>query len=94
VGITTYAGAKEWIGANLTRIENAANRALPSGCGYVATAFLRNEQFPQKQYNEHTINAGVYNILVVELGNATGDGWWGVIYPRYSLQENSVGVHF
>ena len=40
------------------------------------------EYFPLRVYNSSvTLQSGVYDALIVELGSAEGDNWWCVIYP-------------
>jgi stage II sporulation protein R len=37
--------------------------------------------FPEKEYNGITYDEGEYESLVIELGEATGNNWWCVMYP-------------
>lgn len=64
---------------NLTATANAV--LLQNGYTYGARAEIRSEKFPTRVYEEYTLEAGVYDALIVELGAGTGDNWWCCIYP-------------
>lgn len=49
---------------------------------YKVTISLNSEYFPTRVYNQDVVlKSGVYDALIVELGEAKGDNWWCVIYP-------------
>ena len=67
---------------NLGEIANVAKKTLAKkGFFYGAKAVLRTESFPTRVYENCTLPAGEYLALIVELGEATGDNWWCVVYP-------------
>lgn len=67
---------------NLTGIAETADRVLrENGFFYGARAELKEEEFPTRVYGEYTLEAGVYEALIVYLGTGTGDNWWCVVYP-------------
>lgn len=43
--------------------------------------------FPQKKYKGITYDEGMYESLVVTLGNGQGDNWWCVMFPPFCLIE-------
>lgn len=45
--------------------------------------------FPEKEYNGITYDEGEYESLVIELGEASGNNWWCVMYPPLCLLENN-----
>lgn len=51
------------------------------GFFYGARAAIRKEEFPTRVYEEYTLDAGVYDALIIELGSGKGDNWWCCIYP-------------
>ena len=51
------------------------------GFSYGAKVEIKKEYFPTRVYNGQTFDAGVYDAIIVELGSATGDNWWCVVYP-------------
>ena len=52
-----------------------------NGYNYKAKAILKRENFPTRVYGDLTLQNGVYDALIVELGEAKGDNWWCVVYP-------------
>lgn len=54
---------------------------LAHGYLYGAHADIRQEEFPTRVYDKYTLEAGVYDALIIELGTGTGDNWWCCIYP-------------
>ena len=67
---------------NLSGIERCADGVLRAhGFTYGARAELKDEEFPTRVYGEYTLEAGIYQALIVYLGSGTGDNWWCVVYP-------------
>ena len=78
----TKAEAMERIGSLLKEIERTADAVLrENGYDYGARASLRKENFPTRVYEGTTLDAGVYDALILELGAGKGDNWWCVVYP-------------
>ena len=52
-------------------------------CGYPyrATVKLTAEEFPAKSYGDLTLEKGVYDAIIVELGSGEGNNWWCVAFP-------------
>lgn len=70
------------ISQNLQEISNVAGLVLKEeGYNYDANAVLRSEYFPIRCYDDVVLESGEYDSLIVELGNATGNNWWCVVYP-------------
>lgn len=70
------------VGENLTGIETVASGVLKSnGFTYGAKASLKQESFPTRVYENVTLEAGVYDALILNLGSGKGDNWWCVVYP-------------
>ena len=67
---------------NLSGIERCADGVLRAhGFTYGAKAQVREEEFPTRVYGEYTLEAGVYQALILALGTGEGDNWWCVVYP-------------
>ena len=67
---------------NLSSVAAVADKVLlENGFTYGARASLREENFPTRVYEDVTLEAGVYDALIVELGTGAGDNWWCVVYP-------------
>lgn len=78
----TKESAIEVIGGKLWEIEEVAESVLhANGFFYDARASLKKENFPTRVYEEVTLEAGVYDALILELGSGSGDNWWCVVYP-------------
>lgn len=78
----TKTEAMQTIGEKLREIETVAESVLrANGFSYGAKASLRKESFPTRVYEEVTLDAGVYDALILELGSGKGDNWWCVVYP-------------
>lgn len=79
---STFEMAYEILQANLEGIEQVANNVLSeNGFYYKAKAKLNDEYFPTRSYGEYTLESGYYDALILELGEATGNNWWCVVYP-------------
>lgn len=78
----TKTEAMEKIEKSLGGIERTATGALRrNGFSYGARASVRREEFPTRVYDGVTLDAGVYDALILELGSGKGDNWWCVVYP-------------
>ena len=63
-------------------LEQTANNALlTAGAGYLARVEVRRERFPFRKYGDVCLQAGEYDAVIVELGEAKGQNWWCVVYP-------------
>ena len=84
----TKAEAEEAMQSNLLFIEKTADTILLShGFNYTSKAKLANEQFPTRSYESLTLEGGFYDALIIELGEATGDNWWCVVYPPFCFLQ-------
>ena len=74
--------AEQKISERLTEISLVATTVLlKNGYAYSANAQIKREHFPTRTYGELTLPSGVYDALIVELGEGAGKNWWCVIYP-------------
>lgn len=73
-----YAAVEKKLSA-IAQVADGVLRA--NGYGYGARASLRQEKFPTRVYEGATLEAGVYDALILELGSGEGDNWWCVVYP-------------
>ena len=83
--------AENEIKNNFGLIEETANKILAqNGFSYTSKAKLKNEEFPTRSYAGEVYEAGFYDALILELGEAKGDNWWCVVYPPLCfLQSNN-----
>ena len=85
------AQAEEVLRKNLTLIEQTADEILSkNGYQYHSSASIRAEYFPTRVYQNLTLPEGVYDALILELGEGVGDNWWCVIYPPLCFTGQSV----
>ena len=100
--ITPYAAqcvdkgtAMELISSILDEIEDVCDRVLrQNGFTYTSKASVRSEEFPTRVYGELTLEAGVYDALIIELGSGKGDNWWCVIYPPLCFTSATTDVKY
>ncbi len=80
--VKTKEQAKKMLKGNLNEIEKVANGVLrENGFDYTCRAKLAREEFPTRVYQDYTLEQGIYDALILELGSAKGDNWWCVVYP-------------
>ncbi len=83
--------AKEKISQALDGVALVASATLrENGYLYGGRAVLREEEFPTRVYDELTLPTGIYDALIVELGEAKGDNWWCVVYPPLCFSGGKV----
>lgn len=77
------------------KIEEVCDRVLrENGFSYTSKASVRTEEFPTRVYGDLTLEAGVYDALIIELGTGTGDNWWCVIYPPLCFTSATTDVTY
>lgn len=91
----TKEAAMEVMDGLLPQIEEVCDRALRErGYNYGARAEVRREKFPTRVYGDLTLEEGVYDALIIELGEGVGDNWWCVIYPPLCFTSASADVEY
>ena len=79
----------------IENIQSVANAVLrEKGFSYTCKAKLTKEQFPTRSYGSFTLESGVYDAIILELGSAKGDNWWCVVYPPLCFTGESVGYQY
>lgn len=79
----------------IPEIEEVCDKTLKeNGFGYTSRAEVRAEEFPTRIYGELTLEAGLYDALIIELGTGTGDNWWCVIYPPLCFTSGTQNVEY
>ena len=78
------------INSLLQDIENVCDKVLQeNGFTYTASAKIDAEKFPTRSYENVTLEAGVYDALIIELGSGKGDNWWCIVYPPLCFVNKS-----
>lgn len=86
---TTFDEAKCTVEGRLNEVESVANAVLTeNGFNYKVKARLTREQFPARSYDGYTLEEGVYDALIIELGEGVGDNWWCVLFPPLCFSPN------
>ena len=67
---------------------------LDKGFTYRATVRLSAEKFPYRKYDDVSFPAGVYDALIVELGEGTGNNWWCVCFPPLCFVPDDGSENF
>ncbi len=87
--------AMDMLTSQLGSVEEIANDVLVEhGYGYTSRASIKREQFPTRIYEGVTLDAGIYDALIIELGSAKGDNWWCVVYPPLCFTESRVKYQY
>ena len=75
-----------YIENNLRIIEDRANQKLAElGVEQRASVSLTQEKFDTRHYDTFSLPSGVYDALRVEIGEASGQNWWCVVFPTLCL---------
>lgn len=86
--LTAKEEVSEFLKGHLDEIEAIAEKMLQeSGYSYGASVNLQSCYFPDRTYKECTFPAGWYDALRIELGEAKGQNWWCVFYPRLCFAD-------
>lgn len=88
----TKAKAETLLTERLTDIEKVADAVLSeNGMAYSSKARVSKEKFPTRVYDGITLDGGIYDALIIELGSGKGDNWWCVVYPPLCFTESGAG---
>ena len=91
---TTKDEASTALKNNFEYIESIADNILEkNNFNYKSNAKLSYEEFPTRSYGDLTLEAGFYDALILELGEAKGDNWWCVVYPPLCFVNGSNNVN-
>lgn len=74
--------ASKIINSCIPQLKKIADTELNKcGFNYTSKIQLRKENFPKRTYGDLSLDSGMYDALIVELGKADGDNWWCVVFP-------------
>lgn len=74
----------------LNEIESVCDSVLmENGFTYTSNAKIDIEKFPTRSYENITLEEGVYDALIIELGTGKGDNWWCIVYPPLCFVNKS-----
>lgn len=72
--------------------EIAQEVIISSGYDYPVNITIGKYDFPTKNYADVSLPAGIYDALRVEIGSASGQNWWCVMFPPLCFVDVSSGV--
>lgn len=79
---------EQFLGEHLSEITQLADQILAeNGFSYHAEARIENCYFPDRTYGGCTFPAGWYRALRICLGEAKGQNWWCVLYPKLCFAD-------
>lgn len=79
----------------LSQIEKQCDSVLQkNGFSYKSKASIKSEKFPTRVYGDLTLEEGIYDALIIELGTGTGDNWWCVIYPPLCFTAGNGNIKY
>ena len=88
---TSIEETRKSIVKNLETIENSISILFKEN-NYDETFIIRYglNEFPEKIYKGVKYNAGLYESLVIEIGEAKGNNYWCVLYPPLCLLDEET----
>ena len=93
ININSKEEAISLIQAHKKEFENIALEVIhEEGFDYCVNINIGNFEFPTKTYGDISLPAGMYDALRVEIGNASGQNWWCVMFPSLCFIDISSGV--
>ena len=95
--ISTTASSKEDIinilQNHLTEIEAIALDTIrKNGFDYSVCVEIGNFSFPTKKYGDIILPPGYYDSLKIQIGEATGQNWWCVMFPPLCFVDVTSGI--
>lgn len=95
--VETFEEAKVKVEENFELITQTADRVLEeNGFNYLSSVRLAEEEFPTRQYGDLTLESGVYDALIIDLGTGEGNNWWCLVYPAFCFtsSKNSTNLEY
>jgi stage II sporulation protein R len=93
--LTSISQAKKEIAKRQDKIKETADKVLAeNGFNYRASIRITREYFPSRMYGDTVIESGIYDAVIIELGDGDGQNWWCVIYPPLCYVEAQAGNGF
>ena len=85
--------AMEIVTNNIDNFKNIAEATIKeNGYNYSVNITVGKHSFPTKYYGDVSLPAGIYDALRVEIGSASGQNWWFVMFPALCFVDISSGI--
>ena len=92
-GISSKQAAIEIAKEHKQDFYNIAKKTIEdNGYDYDVNIEIGNSYFPTKYYGDISFPAGYYDALKVEIGKASGQNWWCVMFPPLCFVDMSTGI--
>ena len=86
----SYEEAEAALSGSLPELKAAAEAVIAAeGADYPVTVLLGIEEYPTRNYESICFPSGSYMSLRVCIGEAEGQNWWCVLYPKMCLSAAS-----
>ena len=93
INVTSKEEAISMVQNHKNEFENIALEVIrKQGFNYSVNINIGNFEFPTKTYGDISLPAGMYDALRVEIGKASGQNWWCVMFPSLCFIDISSGV--
>ena len=95
--VETFEEAKIVVEKNFELITKTADKVLnENGFSYTSSVRLCEEEFPTRKYGDITLESGVYEALIIDLGSGEGNNWWCLVYPAFCFtnSKNSTNIEY
>lgn len=91
--ISSKEEAMKLVNENKNEFYNIAKKVISDkGFNYDVNIDVGNFSFPTKTYGDISLPAGFYDALKVEIGGASGQNWWCVMFPSLCFVDVSNGI--
>lgn len=91
-GCRSKSDALDSLAAEKENLRAIAQSVLDAhGYDYKAAVELKKESFPDREYDGCFFPAGVYDALMIYLGEGEGDNWWCVAFPPLCFVPDADG---
>jgi stage II sporulation protein R len=85
--------ARALINESLYNLELLSNQIIKeNGYDYTATASIERGYFPLKVYGDLSLPPGEYEAVRIELGSATGQNWWCIMFPPLCFVDSTYSI--
>lgn len=82
--------AKLTVAKHRAAIQGAARQAVQSA-NYEVNITLGRSWFPEKRYGDVVLPEGMYDAVIVNIGQAQGQNWWCVLFPQLCFIDVTHG---
>ena len=93
--VETFEEAKKTVAKNFDLITSVADKVLEkNGFDYQSSVRLAEENFPTRQYGDLTLESGIYDALIIDLGSGEGNNWWCLVYPAFCFTSSQNSTNY